>query len=71
MSALLTAGYLLPITIHGFLPGRDYDYQSLKKREPSVKMVLPLIILAAGAVIMGMFPGGLTRFLESIASAVM
>lgn len=71
VSALLTAGYLLPITIHGFLPGRDYDYQSLKKREPSVKMVLPLIILAAGAVIMGMFPGGLTRFLESIASAVM
>ena len=31
VSALLTAGYLLPITVNGFLPGVDYDYQNLKK----------------------------------------
>ena len=26
ISALFTAGYLLPITIHGFFPGNDFDY---------------------------------------------
>lgn len=35
ISALLTAGYLLPLTIHGFLPGDDYDYAKHTKREPS------------------------------------
>lgn len=70
VSALLTAGYLLPITIDGFLPGKDYNYQALKKREPSVKMTAPLFILAAGALLMGLFPGGLIRFLGNIAAAV-
>lgn len=70
VSALLTAGYLLPITIQGFLPGNDYDYAGLIKREPSVKMVLPLVVLAAGALLMGIFPGELTKFLETIAMAV-
>lgn len=70
VSALLTAGYLLPVTIDGFLPGEDYNYQARKKREPSVKMVLPLIILAAGALIMGVFPGGLITFLGNITAAV-
>ena len=27
VSALLTAGYLLPITVHGFLPGEEFDYK--------------------------------------------
>ena len=70
VSALLTAGYLLPITIDGFLPGREYNYQALKKREPSAKMVVPLFILAAGALLMGLFPGSLVEFLGNIAAAV-
>ena len=70
MSALLTAGYLLPVTIDGFLPGKDYNCQAGKKREPSLKMVLPLFILAAGALLMGVFPGSLITFLGNIAAAV-
>ncbi len=57
VSALLTAGYLLPIVIHGFFPGTDYDYGSLKKREPSLLMTIPVAFLAAGALVLGMFPG--------------
>ena len=57
VSALLTAGYLLPIVIHGFFPGADYDYGSLKKREPSLLMTIPVALLAAGALVLGMFPG--------------
>ena len=70
VSALLTAGYLLPVTIQGFLLGADYDYGKLVKHEPSAKMLVPLIILASGALIMGIVPGGLIRFLQQIAESV-
>ena len=71
VSALLTAGYLLPITVNGFLPGADFDYGSLKKKEPNLVMLLPLVILGALAVLLGVFPGGLTEFISRIIGAVM
>ena len=69
-SALLTAGYLLPITVNGFLPGADFDYGSLKKKEPNLTMLVPLVILAALAVLLGVFPNGLTRYLSGIVAAL-
>lgn len=57
VSALLTAGYLLPIIINGFFPGTGYDYGNLKKREPAVSMTGPMVLMVAGAVLLGMFPG--------------
>ena len=71
ISALLTAGYLLPITIDGFLPGADYDYKNLKKNEPKKIMVIPILILAAIAVLFGVFPNPLIQFVEAIAQALM
>lgn len=71
VSALLTAGYLLPVTIKGFLPGADYDYKSLKKLEPVKTMTIPLAILAALAVLLGVFPNPLTAYLSGIVSAVL
>ena len=71
VSAVLTAGYLLPITIRGFFPGSDFNYDTLVKAEPNWLMTLPLIILAAAAVLLGMFPGVLTGFFELIAQAVL
>jgi multicomponent Na+:H+ antiporter subunit D len=65
-SALLTAGYLLPITVKGFLPGADYDYSSLEKKEPNWVMLIPLLILAALAVLLGVFPGVLTEPLSGL-----
>ena len=52
-SALLTAGYLLPITVNGFLPGADFEYEKLQKKEPNLTMLVPLLILAALAVLLG------------------
>lgn len=66
VSALLTAGYLLPVTISGFLPGADYDYASLVKKEPVKMMVIPLMLLAALAVILGVFPNPLTDVISGI-----
>ncbi len=71
VSALLTAGYLLPISINGFLPGADYDYKSVRKKEPAPIMVVPIIILAAIAVLLGVFPNPLIGIIEEIVAAVM
>jgi len=69
-SALLTAGYLLPITVNGFLPGADFNYGELQKKEPNLTMLVPLLILAALAVLLGVFPGILVDYLTRIIRAV-
>ena len=70
-SALLTAGYLLPITVNGFLPGADFSYGDLKKKEPNLTMLVPLLVFAALAVLLGVFPGALTDYLSEIIAAVL
>lgn len=66
VSALLTAGYLLPVTIQGFFPGADYDYGALKKKEPSPLMTIPIFILTILSVLIGLFPNELVSFLSQI-----
>lgn len=70
VSALLTAGYLLPIVTRGFFPGRDFDYENMEKKEPSCYMTVPLVILAVLAVLLGVFPGPLTEFIGGISAAL-
>lgn len=71
VSALLTAGYLLPVTIQGFFPGKDFDDSELKKRkllkrEPALFMLGPILLLAAVALLLGCFPGSLIQMVQSI-----
>ena len=70
VSALLTAGYLLPIAVNGFLPGADYDYGSLQKKEPNLTMLLPLLLLAGLAIALGVLPNPLTEFIAGIVGTV-
>ena len=70
-SALLTAGYLLPITVNGFLPGADYDYAALEKKEPNLTMLIPLLILAALSVLLGLLPNPLTNYITGIVAGVL
>ena len=70
VSALLTAGYLLPITIKGFLPGEDYDYGALQKKEPSPFMTIPVLILTILSVLLGLMPEGVIRYLMQIATKI-
>lgn len=70
VSALLTAGYLLPITVKGFLPGDDFNYGTLKKREPVKMMTVPMVILAVLALLLGVFPNPLTGYLSAIAGSL-
>ena len=71
ISALLTAGYLLPITIQGFLPGADYDYEKSQKKEPVKMMTVPLVVLAVLAVVLGVFPNPLTNYIFDIVRTVL
>lgn len=71
VSALLTAGYLLPLTIQGFFPGSDYDYVNCKKREPSCFMTIPLLILTFLSVLVGLFPTPLINFLTQLVGAIL
>lgn len=71
ISALLTAGYLLPITVNGFLPGTDYNYEVLEKKEPNLTMLIPLIILTVLAVGMGLFPNGILQILETAKGGIL
>ena len=71
VSALLTAGYLITISIKGFFPGADYDYSSLTKQEPKAVMVVPVVILTVVAVVCGMFPNSLISFMSSLAGTIL
>ena len=67
ISALLTAGYLLPISIAAFFPGKDAEPQ---QREESPLMWLPMAVLAAAALILGLCSGKLADFASGLASMV-
>ena len=69
----LTAGYLFPISIRGFLPGRNADgsLRFFEKCEPTHVMLIPLVILTTLSLLAGMFPAQLTAFLTNLASTLM
>lgn len=71
ISALLTAGYLLPITVDGFFPGPDYDYKHLTKKEPTKQMVVPIVVLAALAVLFGVFPNPILAYVTKLVALVL
>ncbi len=80
ISALLTAGYLLTITLHAFFSedagadtkgGRDnvaHDHGEIT--DPGPGMLIPLVILTAAAVLLGIMPGGLIDVVEDIAQTI-
>ena len=70
ISALLTAGYLLPVVIRGFFPGEGFNYGSLTKKEPNGWMLVPLVLLALLAAFT-IWPQPFTELAERVAAALM
>ena len=66
LSALMTAGYLLPIAMRGFFPGEEADGKDLKRREPSFCMLLPLVLLAVLTLLLGIWPEPLEAVVRGI-----
>lgn len=71
ISALLTAGYLLPVSINAFLPGEDFDSKNVKKCEPDKYMLIPLIVLTVLSVLIGLFPNFLIQYFTNLISGLM
>lgn len=65
LSALLTAAYLLPVAADGFFPGAGYI---VERREVGRRMTVPMAILSAAALLMGLFPGPLLKWTGSLAA---
>ncbi len=71
ISALLTAAYLLPVTINGFFPGSDFDYASLENKEAPKLATIPLLILAVGVVLSGVLAQPLMQVIATAAAAIL
>ncbi len=69
-SALLTAGYLVTISISAFIPGADFDYSTIKKTEPNLYMLIPLVLLSISCVVCGTFATPLINYFTSIANLI-
>ena len=63
-SALLTAGYLMPIISNGFFKGDHH----VEKNDVPYTMLVPLMILAVLSVLLGAFPGMLTELFTQLAA---
>ncbi|WIF95854.1 proton-conducting transporter membrane subunit [Caminicella sporogenes] len=63
LSALLTAGYLLPIVITAFFPGEE---KNILKKEPDLSMLIPIVLLTIIVVFLGLFPNVVLHFIQSI-----
>ncbi|MCR5785741.1 MAG: proton-conducting membrane transporter [Eubacterium sp.] len=71
ISALLTAIYMMSISVKAFFPGKDFDYSSLEKiKDPTWKMLLPLYCFVAVIFVLGLCPGLLGDYLETVVSTV-
>lgn len=71
VSALLTAGYLLPIAMRGYFPGEGASSEQmarLEKKEPPLLMLVPIAILAVAAVLLGVFPEPLISVCRNLAA---
>ena len=69
LSALLTAGYLLPLVTNGFFPGKDFSRQqpyTTFKQKDTWLMWISMSVLAVAVIVLGMFPGLLEPAVQAI-----
>lgn len=64
VSALLTAGYLFPIAIHGYCDEGEFQ----ERLEPGKRMLVPLLLLALALLLLGLFTGPLEAVTSGITS---
>lgn len=70
ISALLTAGYLLPISIDAFFPGKDCPALPPKNDEGGARMWVPVLILSALTLLFGVFSSPLVNALTALAEGL-
>lgn len=69
ISALLTAIYMLTIVIRAFFPGKDFDDSSIKDvKDPSWKMLVPLVVFTVFIILFGLYSTPVVNFLKGVAN---
>ena len=71
LSALLTAGYLFPVVVQGFLPGKEFDSKKKEHLEADKSMTVPMMILAALTLLFGIFSEGLVEYVLQLAGTML
>lgn len=73
VSALLTAGYLLPVGMKAFFPGEEWEkaHGGDSKITVSLWMVVPVTVLAGLTLLLGLFSGSLTSYIAGLAGRLM
>ena len=69
ISALLTAGYIAPVVISSFFPGKQDAV--LQAKEAPLGMLLPLIVLAGLSLLFGLYSAPLRSAVETILQTLM
>ncbi len=67
LSALLTAGYLLPIIITAFFPGEE---KKIVKKEPPLAMLVPIVTLTGIVIALGLFPNIVLHLIQGIVRGI-
>ena len=71
ISALLTAGYLISVTCDGFFPGKDFVDPTPEPREGHVSMLIPCIVFAAAALLLGVFASPLYELVTKLGTGLL
>ena len=80
VSALLTGGYLLPISINGFFPGHagghghDHGHEeahAVESCEAPMQMLIPMIVLAVLLFVLGFAPALVEGPIAAVAAALL
>lgn len=72
ISALLTAAYLLPMSVRAFLPHEGFSGEfTAKDRDPSYRMLIPFAVLTAAMLYFGFRSGPLMNLLDRLISGGM
>ena len=70
VSALLTAGYLLTISIKAFLPNKGAENLPTGKTEPGWRMLLPMAVMTALSVVLGVWPAPLLSAIQTVVGSL-
>lgn len=71
ISAILTAIYMMTISIRAFFPGKQFDYSTISDVEdPNWMMILPLVIFVIAMFAFGLHSEPVVKALESIAATM-
>ena len=73
ISAVLTVLYIFSIFSIFIMPGKNFDFKTANQgvEEPGIQMLAPLGILAAGALIYGLYSEPLINFFTKVAQGVL